>query len=55
MAYARQGNHDVIVCNDDINRAYTVFKAAIEGTLQGKGDELPPEEEDEIRLRHKIV
>ena len=44
MAYAKQGGHDVIVRNDDLERAYAVFKSAILGTLQGSGDELPAEE-----------
>lgn len=55
MAYARQGKHDVIVRNDDIDRAYAVFKSAIEGTLQGKGDELPAEEDEERTLREALA
>lgn len=51
LEYARQGNHDVIVLNDDVDRAYQIFKSAIDGTLQGKGDQLPVEEEEERQLR----
>lgn len=50
MAYARNGGHDVIVKNDDLDRAYGIFRSAIQGTLQGKGDELPPAEEEEKKL-----
>ena len=51
LEYARKGNHDVIVLNDDVDRAYKVFKAAIDGNLDGKGDQLPLEEEEERQLR----
>lgn len=54
MAYARQGGHNVIVKNDDLNRAYGVFKSAIQGTLQGNGDELPAEEEEEKKHQEKV-
>jgi guanylate kinase len=47
MKYAREGGHDVIVKNDDLDRAYSVFKSAIQGTLKGKGDELPPQGEEQ--------
>jgi guanylate kinase len=53
LAYARQGGHDVIVMNDDLDRAYEVFKSALQGTLQGKGDKLPVEEEQEKDLSEK--
>lgn len=51
LEYARQGHHDVIVLNDDVDRAYKVFRAAVDGTLQGKGDPLPAEEEEERNAR----
>jgi guanylate kinase len=51
MAYARRGDHDVIIKNDDLDRAYGVFKSALQGTLQGHGDELPEEEDEEKKLR----
>ncbi|UZJ51329.1 hypothetical protein CBS101457_000649 [Exobasidium rhododendri] len=51
MAYARQGGHDVIIKNDDLDRAYGVFRSALQGTLQGQGDALPEEEEEEKKLR----
>lgn len=50
MAYARQGGHDVIIKNDDLDRAYSIFKSAIQGTLQGHGDDLPPAEDEERKL-----
>lgn len=54
MAYARKGGHNVIVKNDNLERAYTVFKSAIQGTLQGSGDELPAEEDEEKKLREQV-
>lgn len=53
MDYAREhdgGNFDVVVVNDDVDRAYEkVFKRAIrEGVQDGwKGDQIPPDEHGE--------
>lgn len=47
IEYARQGdgrNFDVVVVNDDIDRAYGVFKRAVRERCK-EGDQLPSDEE----------
>lgn len=49
MEYARQkGAHDWIIVNDDLERAYTLLKKAINETLQkGDDDQMPAKDDDE--------
>lgn len=39
--YAKEGAHDVVIVNDDIDRAYELFKKIALGE-QIEGDALPP-------------
>jgi guanylate kinase len=49
MEYARQmGAHDWIIVNDDLERAYTLLKKAINESLQkGDDDQMPAKDDEE--------
>ncbi|EST05145.1 Guanylate kinase/L-type calcium channel beta subunit [Kalmanozyma brasiliensis GHG001] len=48
MKFAREGGHDWVVINDDLERAYGVLKRAIDGTLKkGEDDKMPDMDEEE--------
>ncbi|PWY99537.1 putative GUK1-guanylate kinase [Testicularia cyperi] len=57
MAYARQQNaHDWIIVNDDLERAYSLLKAAINQTLQpGQDDKMPPVQQEEQEWSQKQI
>lgn len=50
LAYARSGGHDVVIVNDEVDRAYAKLKDTVEGK-EVESDVLPLEEEDEKRYR----
>ena len=41
IAYAKEGAHDTVIVNDDVDRAYELFKKIALGE-QITGDALPP-------------
>ncbi|EJU03786.1 guanylate kinase [Dacryopinax primogenitus] len=42
IQYAKEKNHDYVIVNDDLDRAYAVFKQLALGEEGVKSDELPP-------------
>lgn len=44
LRYARTGAHDVVIVNDDVQRAYELLRSACTGQLTKGGDPLPEEE-----------
>lgn len=57
MEYARekQGqNFDVVIVNDDLERAYSLFKRAVrEGSQSCTGDVVPAQEENAVLFQAK--
>jgi len=47
IAYAKQKMHDLVVVNDDLDRAYAILRDVALGRNDVKGDELPPLEDEE--------
>lgn len=41
IEYAKEGSHDVVIVNDDLERAYQLFKKVALGE-RVEGDQLPP-------------
>lgn len=44
LQFAREGKHDVTVVNDNLDRAYALFRQVATGHLVAGGDALPPAE-----------